>query len=242
MEVKMKRLKILIGLALSLSLIACNNSLGQESQNQEPSQVQVHDQGPSQDSNAPKEESGDLQDLIDQDPNYTQDAYGDIAFVKDLVSLNDMDQEEKDQAYARMDQVGKIEHQIDYKTLESNYGDAFYHINLEDLQGGIQGLVEDQSYKEPLAIYINFFDCPYCQAFSPKLAKFATDYGIQVYSFNSHLQPSQEDLDFVSEFFNPSTVPVVYLVYEGQIQGVLDHETSSQAMEYFFDYMVNLQN
>lgn len=230
----MKKIKILLVLGLSLALLACQ---GKEDQKNEIDK----NQSQTTNDNGLIVVSSDLQEFIDQDLHSTLDKPGDLSFIEDLAKVGEMDTEEKNQAYEKMNQVGKVEDTNLYKTIESDYEDVFYHINVERPAGGVQNLVEEESFKRPIAFYINFYECPYCQAFSPKLAKFASDYDLEVHSFNRRQNASQEDINYIVDVFNPSTVPVLYLVYEGQILGILDESTSSQAMEYFFDYMKSLQ-
>ena len=158
---------------------------------------------------------------------YSKSNYSDLnpLKLKELsVNLLDLTKQEKREAYQALDQYHQIDPPIpmdpkDQTSLDLLNGPQAYQ-NYKNQQS-------DQVY----LLYLGFEDCPFCQAFVPKLNHLADRLELRIAYYN--VMDHQEDADFddLIDFLKISTVPALFLIKSDKIIGQVDHQSKMQEIE-----------
>ncbi len=158
---------------------------------------------------------------------YSRENYSDLdpLKLKELsVNLLDLTKQEKREAYQALDQYHQIDPPIpmdpkDQTSLNLLNGPQAYQ-NYKNQQA-------DQAY----LLYLGFEDCPFCQAFVPKLNHLADRLELRIAYYN--VMDHQEDADFddLIDFLKISTVPALFLIKSDKIIGQVDHQSKMQEIE-----------
>ncbi|UUX34183.1 thioredoxin family protein [Fundicoccus culcitae] len=95
--------------------------------------------------------------------------------------------------------------------------------------------------ESPKVIYLGFNECPYCVVFTPKINQLAEEIDVPIYFYNT--QTRQNDDNFVDAMsnYNVSTVPHAFIVDKGKPIQFINHKSSMEAIEAFFQYAKSLQ-
>lgn len=158
---------------------------------------------------------------------YSKSNYSDLnpLKLKELsVNLLDLTKQEKQEAYQALDQYHQMDPPIpvdpkDQTSLDLLNGPQAYQ-NYKNQQS-------DQVY----LLYLGFEDCPFCQAFVPKLNHLADRLELRIAYYN--VMDHQEDADFddLIDFLKISTVPALFLIKSDKIIGQVDHQSKMQEIE-----------
>ena len=153
--------KLITCLGLLVSLSACQ----EQSQLQDPDGGQASGSHSEVNSSSPSDDRG-----------ASQGGMGHLKIDPDTAFLS-MDPDQKAAAYHEIDQVNQTNSQApgawDYSQIKI--------IKTEkDFQDQMT-----QSDREPFILYLGFDQCPYCQAFTPKISHLAKELDVTIYYYNS---------------------------------------------------------
>lgn len=93
----------------------------------------------------------------------------------------------------------------------------------------------NETNKEAKIVYLGFDECPFCQAFLPKLHAIAEDYDATIYYYD--VNERNEDPSFsmiIENFYKVNEVPHAFIVKDSKVQGEpLNSESPMIDMEEF---------
>ena len=138
--------------------------------------------------------------------------------------LSNMSAEEKETLYAQYDQVLTSD--------QTKAIDSYDFITPLEDKGQFDQLIEDT--EDSTLIYFGFNECPYCQAFTPKLKLFQSLYPEDIHFINTNEwhQNHPEDMDNIKEKYALETVPFLIRVdHEGNILKAANGGSSMEEIE-----------
>lgn len=197
--------KLVACLGLLISLSAC----------QEESQSLDTDSGQTSVSNSEKDS--------DNHPGNEGSIEGGIGLPKidpDTAFLA-MDPDQKAAAYQAIDKVNQTDGQA------PGAGD-YPQITVIKTETDFQDRMT-QSDHDPFILYLGFDQCPYCQAFTPKISHLAKELDVTIYYYNSQ----DHDISDLAQEWQLETVPQALIIQDGQMKGRLDHLSKMQDIENF---------
>lgn len=197
--------KLLACLGLLISLSACQEE--SQSQNSKGGQASVSNSEKDSDNHPGDGESiqGGISPL-EIDP--------DTAFLA-------MDPDQKAAAYQAIDQINQTDGQ-------APGAEDYPQIKVIKTERDFQDRMT-QSDRDPFILYLGFDQCPYCQAFTPKISHLAKELDETVYYYNSQ----DHDISDLAQEWKLETVPQALIIQDGQMKGRLDHLSKMQDIENF---------
>ena len=206
MEIYMRNFyKLMTCLGLLISLSAC----------QEESQSLDTDSEQASVSNSEKDS-----DNYSGDDGNIQGGMGPLEIDPDTTFLT-MDPDQKAAAYQAIDKVNQTNGQA------PGAGD-YPQIAVIKTETDFQDQMT-QSDREPFILYLGFDQCPYCQAFSPKISHLAKELDVPIYYYNSQ----DHDISDLAKEWKLETVPQALIIQNGQMKARLDHLSKMQDIENF---------
>lgn len=151
--------------------------------------------------------------------------------IDSSLDLKKLDADEKNRLYEELDGIER--------DTSLNYtGHDFASVEMiETEEDYYTFILEDPSQKKIL--YLGYDDCEYCQAFLPKLAKLAEDYGTTVYYYDtSKRQYDASYQDIIDNLFIKS-VPHAFIYQEGKPGETVNYNSSMKDIEEFVKRVVN---
>ncbi len=197
--------KLITCLGLLVSLSACQ----EQSQLQDPDGGQASGSHSEVNSSSPSDDRG-----------ASQGGMGHLKIDPDTAFLS-MDPDQKAAAYHEIDQVNQTNSQApgawDYSQIKI--------IKTEkDFQDQMT-----QSDREPFILYLGFDQCPYCQAFTPKISHLAKELDVTIYYYNSQ----DHNISDLAQKWQLETVPQALIIQNGQMKARVDHLSKMQDIENF---------
>lgn len=139
--------------------------------------------------------------------------------VDNTPTLEEMDYERKEELYATLDKVNVGNSMNDI--------DSYSHIENVESFKTLTHLIDE---KNDLSLYIGFDECPFCQAFSPKVNLIAEYYDITLYHINTN-EISDEDYQLLRQTFEFDKVPMLIKIKDQKEIDRLDQFSSMEEIE-----------
>lgn len=98
----------------------------------------------------------------------------------------------------------------------------------------------EKSMDEAVVLYLGFDECPYCRAFIPKLNHLAKELDVTLHYYNTNRRADDRNFNDVIQFLNIETVPHAFILQQGEIKALINHQNTMQEMENFLREVVEL--
>lgn len=145
--------------------------------------------------------------------------------ISEDTAFREMNESEKAAAYAALDE-------IDLYTGETEATAAMSQIQNIESEADYSALLATTS-DQPAIIYLGYDDCPFCKVFSPKINHLASEYGVEIYYYNTHERGDDATFANAVQVYNVDTVPHAFIVEDARPGSKINHESTMAEIEAF---------
>lgn len=152
--------------------------------------------------------------------------------IPEDTSFLTMSQEEKEAAYTTLDKIALYSSDTKSPISFSMVQELSSEVAYTDF------ILSTQSQAK--VIYLGFDECPYCKAFTPKINQLAEETETPIYYYNTRKRANDSNFETAMAMYNVETVPHAFIVKNGQVVSKINHDSSMDAIEAFFEKVKEL--